>query len=237
MSKPAKNTLALVSCSNFRVAITASKKLKARTIKEVLATVKYEKQGAASAILAGLFLHRTKASLKHGEWGGFIENELAKAMKWTAATAGKNTSYYQRLSTEFYEQAGLKQAEIIAALDGQKAASKTVAAALHAFIGDLSLNELLIKFDIKSVGLSSSLKNGGGGGGKLTDAEKFDQAREQAWEETWTSVQRIRASLTEPEKLQLLTDPKQIEKLQAELIEANQLAAQRLADLRKTKAA
>jgi len=238
MSKPAKITLALVSCSTFRVTASATKKLKATTIKQVSAVARLEAQTAAGAIIAGLNLHRVKASAAHGEFGKFIQMELAKAMEWTGGTATTNASYYMRLSGQFVEKAGLKQSDIIAALDGNKAANKILHAALEKFIDGNSLTELLIKFRIKGVNLHKELTSGEteNEDGGLTDDQKFTQAREQAWEETWNSVQRIRASLTEPEQLQLLSDPAQLEKLKAELIEANKLTDERLDALRKAKA-
>ena len=82
MSKPATNTLALVSCPAFKVSTTAANKLKARTLKEVSAVFKLEKQAAAGAIIAGFNLHRTKASLPHGKFVPFLEKELAAAKQY-----------------------------------------------------------------------------------------------------------------------------------------------------------
>ncbi|MFA6168790.1 MAG: hypothetical protein WC700_19355 [Gemmatimonadaceae bacterium] len=220
---------------------TAANKLKARTLKEVSAVFKLEKQAAAGAIIAGFNLHRTKASLPHGKFVPFLEKELAAAGGWSAGTATKNASFYMRLATAFYEKAGLKQVDVITALDGNKTTGKALRASLEKFVGDQSLTELLIKHGIKGVGLKTALGNGdddqGGGDGDLTPAQKAEQARTQAWEESWTSTQRLRAAFSEPEKLQLLDDPKQLETLKAELVAINKLADERITALRSAKSA
>lgn len=241
MSKPAKKSLSLVASSSFKVAVNATKKLKATTIKQVAAVAKLELQSAAGAMIAGFNLHRVKSSCEHGEFGKFLHNDLAKAMGWTAGTATTNASYYMRISSAFYEVSGLKEAQVIAALDGNKAANKLLHAALEKFIDGHSLTELLIQHGIKGVGLKTALEESkpapAAGDDEQTAEDKIAQARTQAWEESYKAVESIRAALTEPEKLQLLNDPKQLETLQGQLVEINRLAAERLAALRKSNAA
>jgi len=239
MSTPAKETLALVSAPAFHLAAPAAKKLMIRTLRDFVTFTKLEKTAALTATTTGLNLHRVKISAK-GEFRTFIEVDLAKKMGWAETTAVKNASYYMRLSTAFFEGSGLKPAEIIAALDGNKVARKKLNAALKAFVADLSLNELLIQHGIKGVGLKTELDDAKSASRKalpISDEDKIAQARTQAWEEIYSAVERTRAGLTEPEKLQLLNDPKQLETLQGQLVEINKLAAQRIADLRKANAA
>lgn len=241
MPKPAKKSLSLVASPEFKVMANGTKKLKVTTIKQVAAVAKLEVQSSTGAIIAGFNLHRVKSSCVHGEFGKFLQNDLAKAMGWTAGTATTNASYYMRLSAAFYETSGLTEAQVIAALDGSKAARKVLDAALQKFIDGHSLTELLIQHGIKGVGLKTALEDSkpapAAGDDEQTTEDKIAQARVQAWEESYKAVESIRAALTEPEKLQLLNDPKQLETLQGQLVEINRLAAERLAALRKSNAA
>jgi len=239
MSKPATNTISLVASSAFHLAAPAAKKLMGRTLRDFVTFTKLEKKAASTAVVTGFSLHRVKVSAK-GEFRQFIECDLSKKMNWTPDTAVKNSSFYMRLATAFYESAGLSQTTVIAALDGDAKANKAFNAALSKFIGDLSLNEVLIREGIKGVGLKTALEDSkpapAGNDAALSAEDKIAQARVQAWEENWTAAQRIRAALTEPEQLQLLTDPKQLETLHAELVELNKLTADRLATLRNANA-
>jgi hypothetical protein len=240
MPKPAKKSLSLVASPDFKVAANGTKKLKVTTIKQVAAVAKLDAQTTTGAIIAGFNLHRVKTSCEHGEFGKFLQNDLAKAMGWTAGTATTNASYYMRLSTAFYETSGLKEAQVIAALDGSKAARKALGDALQKFIDGHSLTELLIQHGIKGVGLKTALedsKPAPAGDDEQTTEDKIAQARTQAWEESYKAVESIRAALTEPEKLQLLNDPKQLETLKGQIVEINKLADERIAALRKANAA
>lgn len=232
-----KHSLAVVSDSSFAVAGPAVKKLRASTAKQVAAVLDMEIKTAVGAIIAGLGLHRTKASLKNGEFTPYLETELAKAGRWTAATAVKNASHFMRLANVFLDKSGINMDAVLAGLDGKNAKARApLLEALKAFVGEHSFNELLIKYDIKSVGLKTALTIEAAAEEPKTDASNLAEAAARAWEESYGAVQLLRGTFTEPEKLQLLTDPQQIETLQNEALEISRMAADRLAALRAAKA-
>lgn len=235
MSKTAKHALSLVSSSAFSVPKTALAKLRKTTAEQVAAVYHMEHVTAMAAITAGLNLHRTKASLEHGDFRPYIEQELAKSCGWTSGTAVKNASYFMRLATAFLEKARLSSPAVLAGLNGEEKNGGAFQGALKKFVGEHSLTELLIKHDIKGVGLKTALTiEAGDDDNTPVDLEAV---RARTWEQTYAAVKRLRSAFTEPEKLQLLTDPKQIETLHDEALEVTRLANARLEALKAQKAA
>lgn len=241
-----KNTHALtvLATPEFVVAKNDLEKLQAAACAQVAAVSVMETDAAKAGILAGITLHRVKASMPHGEFGAFLTGTLAKSKKWTPATATKNASFYMRLALVFLDKSKLGKADLLA-LPGDKSQLtlegkdlKKFGDKLKGFVGESSLTELLIKYGIKGVGLKTALEAEAAGeddGNKLTPAQIATAAREATWQEVWNSTQMLRASLTEPERLQHLTDPAQIEQLKAEIVEINRIADDRLAALRSVK--
>ncbi|HEY8836678.1 MAG TPA: hypothetical protein VIO16_03150 [Dehalococcoidia bacterium] len=195
--------------------------------------------------MAGLTLHRVKASTPHGKFGSFIEQKLTKVNFWTAGTAKTNASYYMRLALAFVEKARADKGALLAlpndatTLDlGDTANAKKLAAALEKFVGDLSLTELLIKHNIKGVGLKTELAVGDDDAedpSEMTPAQRATFEREQAFMEAWNSTQAIRAAFTDPDKAHLISDPKKVQQIKHEVIELNKLLDDRLANLRAAK--
>lgn len=242
MARPAKHALTVLASPELRVANGEVKKLQSAAVTQFKAVAEMESNTAKAGILVGITLHRVKASMP-GEFREWVETMLPKGNKWTPKTAVKNASFYMRLALVFLEKTKLAKADVLAvgdraALDlGDVAAAKTFVAKLETFVGEHSLNELLIKHDIKSVGLKTALIEEGTEEGtnenELTPAQKLKQARELAWQEAWTATETLIQTLTAPEKIQLLSDAKQIETLKGQLQEATKLADERLNALRK----
>ncbi len=238
MSKPEKQTSALtvLSAPELRAPAGTIDQLKEAAIGQIEAVARMEGQAAIGGILAGLTLHRVKASLKHGEFGPWTE-------KFTTGEHFKirktQVSYYMRLAVAFIEEAGADKDNLIALGDSGEmldladtAAGQALASKLKKFAGDNSLNELLIKHGIKGVGLKSSLATEKAEENPISPEASMQAAREMAWEQSYNAVRQIRAALSEPDQIQLLNDPKQIELLKAELVEVNKLADARLQALR-----
>lgn len=239
MSKTS-HALTLVADPKFAVAKDDLAKLKESAVLQVSAISELESKAALGALLAGLTLHRVKASLPHGQFGQWLAQISTSGGNLTVKKSQAHN--YMRLALVFLERAKVQKPDLLAlpgdqlALevgDGHPARSFFTKAAK--FVGDLSLNELLIKHGIKGVGLKSALLADGEDDESLSPEEKLVRSRERAWQETFESVQRIRASLTEPARAQLLSDPGQIKTLKAEVVELNKLLDDRLADLSATK--
>lgn len=256
MPKTAKYALKVLAAPELRAAKPDLKQLQAAAVDMLQGVSNSENRAAKAAPIAGILLLRVKASLPHGQFTPWMEkltgeekDKDGKAQKRTTGAllprlSVRQLQYYMRLSLVFLEKTKLEKPDLLAlgdgktALDlGDKHKAKDFMAALDEFVGDRSLNELLIKHDIKSVGLKTELDQENedeDDDDELTPAQKAAQERESAWLSLWNPSQEIRAALTDPNKLQLL-DAKKVEQLKDELVEAAKLANERLTALRDAK--
>jgi hypothetical protein len=240
MSKT-NNALALVSQPEFAVAKDGLAKLKEAAVLQASAISELESKAALGAIIAGLTFHRVKASLNHGEFGPWIAQISTSGGNLNIKKSQAN--HYMRLAMVFLEKAKVQKPDLLALPGDQMALevgdghpARQFFTKAQKFVGDLSLNELLIKHGIKGVGLKTELAQGAEDDEAQTPEQKAAVARERAWAETFESVQRIRANLTETARMHLLTDPKHIEILKSELVEVSKLLDDRLANLRAVNA-
>ena len=105
---------------------------------------------------------------------------------------------------------------------GDSHEARALVGKLEKFVADCSLDELLIKYGIKGVGLKTALTDEAAAEVALTPEEQAAREaaeRDGAWQTTWESVQTLRHHFTEPAKLNLITDPVKIEQLKAEVVE------------------
>lgn len=236
------HALTLVADPAFAVEKSEVENLQKTALQMVAAVGQMEGRAATAAILAGITLHRVKASLKHGEFRPWLESNVHHGghLKKTSA------NYYMRLAATFLESAKITKPLLLTlpgdqtALDlGDEHPARDLFAKITRFVGECSLSELLIKHGIKGVGLKTELEKQQAAE-EAEDARTPEQqaaaARARAWEETYGAVQRLRAAFTEPDQVQHLTDPQQIERLHAEALEVAQLAAARLQALRQIAA-
>lgn len=244
MPKPTKHALALVSDSDFAVKTPALTSLQQTAIAQIAAVTQMESQAALCGVLAGITLHRVKASMKHGDFRPWLDNPNVNfGSHLTPSSRVKTANNLMRLASVFLESAKVTKPALLAlpgdqtALDlGDAHPAKELMAKARKFVGDHSLTELLIKHEIKGVGLKTTLAAESANEDGDTP-QTIEQARAHAWEESYAAVQRLRAAFTEPEQVQLLTDPAQIETLKREALEVSQLAEARLKALRDAKAA
>jgi len=241
MPKPSTHALTILASPELAVAHDGIAKLQAAAVAQVEAVVRSQRFTAQGAILAGLTLHRVKASIPHGSFGGFIAQKLTGINNWKPGTAKVNASYYMRIATLFVERARVTKPDLLA-LPGDQTTltlgdtheARALVAKLEKFVGECSLDELLIKHGIKGVGLKTELMDAAAAELPLTEQEeaaRLAERQESAWLATWESVQLVRAHLVEPAKFNLITDPKKLETLKSELVEINRLASERIAVL------
>ncbi len=160
------NALVLLSHPEFAVKKDGLAKLSEVAVAQVAAVGELESKAAIGAVVAGLTLHRVKASLPHGKFRDWQEKHLAKIQGWSKATAVKNVSYYMRLSQIFVERTKIQKPTLLAlpgdqlALDvGDSHQAKEFFSKVSKFVGGISLTDLLIKHGIRSVGLKKELAN------------------------------------------------------------------------------
>lgn len=229
--KPAKHALTVLASSDISTTGGNLAALQKSAIDQMALISRLESESAIRAIFVGLALHRIKASLKHGQFGPWIDKNIEQKKS--------QTNNYMRLAIAALEATKAGKAELVAlpedvaSIDKNDRTARQFVEKLTKWVGDLSLNELLIKHEIKGVGLKTALTEQGNDAEELTPAQKLKQARENAWQEAWSATETLIQSLTAPEKIQLITDMKQIETLKGQLQEATKLADERLTALRK----
>ncbi len=137
------------------------KKLQAAAVEQCAAVGQMESKAAMGAVLAGITLHRVKASMPHGKFGPWVESNSHSG----ANLKQRQCNYYMRLAQVFLEKARVQTPDLLALpgdqnalAEGGTAATKRFIAKLGTFVGDLSLTELLIKHGIKGVGLKTALE-------------------------------------------------------------------------------
>jgi hypothetical protein len=237
MAKTSTQTLVLLASSELRADQQELDRLTRGVIENMTMMRRLRGEEALRGLLVGMMLHRVKHSLPHGQFGPWIRANVHDF-------GDRYVNYLMRLSLAFIDKAKVNKPELLAlpgeqvelALEGKEGAQRRFLEKAVKFVGELSLNELLIKHGIKSVGLKTELMEGEGDqDDELTPEQRAQYAREQAWLETWTAAQQLRASLTEPDKISLITEPQHLEQLKAEVVELNKLVDERLAILRAVK--
>jgi hypothetical protein len=157
---------------------------------------------ALRGLLVGMALVRIKHSMPHGTFGPWVqENITAFGDRWA--------SYLMRLGLAFAEKAKVTKPELLAipgdqtelALDTMEGAQRRFVEKAVKFVGELSLNELLIKYGIKAVGVKT----------ELTKAEATEQ-KVDFYAEVAERVDGFRALVTSRESLMRLP-PQQLDLL------------------------
>ncbi len=148
MASPSKHALTVIAQAQISTTMEISK-LQSVALQQLEMIRRMERDSALRAILVGLMLHRVKVSLKHGEFGPWIAENVEGVGK-------SQVNYYMRLATAFLEKTRLVKAELLAMPDNTTSlADDDLARAFMSkaekFVGDCSLNELLIKYSIKGV--------------------------------------------------------------------------------------
>lgn len=166
-----------------------------------------ERMNAARAILVGIGLHAVKASLKHKQFTPWMEANLTQGKIWTKTTAIKNASFFMRLAIAFVDQAKPTRPEMLAitaagsvSTDGANAEGmKKIMARIDKFIGDRSLNEMLVDEGIKTSGSSS------GGSKAAIDVGGTSTGDDPLFADTASHLMGLRSLLLDPETVKRFT--------------------------------
>lgn len=134
---------------------------------QLVAIPRLEREAAARAILAGLTLHRVKASLAHGEFGKWLNQirttgaNLGDQQKRTTGSlldiTDRQCQFYMKLATVFVAKARVTKPDLLALpgdqtqllLEGGEGEAREFFSKLSKFVGGKSLNELLSDHGIK----------------------------------------------------------------------------------------
>jgi len=151
------NALALVADPAFAVANSDLEKLQFAAVAQIAAVAQMESNAARGGVLAGITLHRVKASLGHGSFRPWLESANVNfGSHLSAHSRVKIANNYMRLASAFLEKAKVTKPSLLA-LPGDQTAielgdnhpSRDLFEKLDSFVGTLSLNELLIAHGIK----------------------------------------------------------------------------------------
>lgn len=184
--------------------------LQTATISQLALIRRLESESALRAVLVGLALHRIKASLPYGQFGPWLaQNVEAKRSQ---------ANNYMRLSTAFIAQARATKVELLAmpgdlALSSEEPGARKLLAKALSFVGECSLNELLVKYGIKGVTREGDEPANDGSPATEADGQLF-------FAEIAEHVLGIRTSVLNPQNIARLT-PRQLDDLRAELANLN----------------
>lgn len=212
------HALTVLATPEFAVAKDDIKKLQEAAVEQCSAVAKMESNAAKGAVLAGLTLHRVKASLPYGQFGKWVEKISTSGGKVTVKKSQANN--YMRLSSVFLERCKVQKPDLLAlpgdqtALDlGDGAEARTLFSKLHKFVGECSLNELLVKYGIKGV-----VREGDPGTEEETAAPAAGAA-EDYFAEVAESVMGFRSIVTSRDALVRLS-PQQLDTLHESVTDA-----------------
>lgn len=159
--------------------------------------------GSFHALCVGAELWKAKAVSKHGEFKPWIEQNVPTSAYRTCAD-------YMKLTQIFAEKAKLTAEEALAMgkllpKGAKSGPAKSAAAKLDAFIGDLSVHELMIKHGVRGVGLKAELTEGDAppaieaGNGQMDLSLVWEQVYEPA--KSLAELLAEQASRLKPEQL------------------------------------
>ena len=223
MKTDSKNqALVLVNTPEWAVAGDEVKHLQDLAVEQLGAISKMENAAAMGSIIAGLTLHRVKASMKHGTFGKWLDQIRTGGANLEKRPSGsflevtqRHAQRYMSLALHFLDECKVQLPELLALPGDQLTLDladghdhNDLLVKLRKFCGSCSLNELLIKHDIKSVGLKKELtaqkageeKAAGAAAAPPTPEELYEQSRD----EVGSALLRLETLLIEENRLQYL---------------------------------
>lgn len=165
-----------------------------------------ERQAAAHAILAGMTLHRVKASLPHGQFMPWVDQIRTTGANLKGVDQ-RQVNYYMKLATVFIGKAKVTAPDVLALpgdqtqllLEGGEGEARAFFGKLSKFVGTKSLNELLSEHEIKG---SKKL----GGKRESEESEEPDTAPVPTPEELAAQAKTELADWMEQGRQLLITD-------------------------------
>ena len=236
--KPAakKHALTVLAAPELTVQKDGVKKLQSAAVVQCAAVNQMESKAAMGAVLAGLTLHRVKASMPHGKFGAWVE-QISTSGGNLPAVKKSQANNYMRLALAFVERTRVQKPDLLAlpgdqtALElGDSATTRRFMGKLQGFVGECSLNELLIKHGIKGVGLKTALEQAEG----ADPSTGSGQGIEDFFGEVAERVYGLRQIVTSRESL-LRLSPKQLDTLRDALADAHAQFEKLYAEARGTK--
>lgn len=144
------HSLSIINDASLRADKSELALLQKAAIEQHHRITRSDAENALRCLFLGCALHRIKASLKHGDFGPWIENHFPRASR-------RQVTYYMKAALVFIDRAKVQKPELLAlpgdqldlAVDGPDSTARRFAAKAMKFIGELSFAELLVKYGIK----------------------------------------------------------------------------------------
>lgn len=202
------NALAIVNAPEWAVKNDGVKKLQEAAVMQLGAIAEMENRAAMGGILAGLTLLRVKASMAHGAFGKWL-SQIRTSGANLPKINHRQANYYMSLALVFLERAKVTKPDLLALPGDQMALdladnheARAFMEKLRKFTGEHSLNELLIKHDIKAVGLKKELsaKKAREDAVPVTADDLYEQSRDEIGD----ALLRLETLLLEENRLQYL---------------------------------
>lgn len=220
MSKSHKHALTVFTDPKLRAA-TPVEQLTQVAQQQLAAIPNLENEAAVRAIFLGLTLQKLRAIAPHGTWEETLKQIVTSVTIWTPKTALTNGKYYMRLASFFVEKTRVTVPEMLAlpgdqtelAIDENSSAqARRFSEKLGKFVGQWSLNELLVRHGIKGVQREDD------GNENQPPEKQLQNAREKVWEKVWNGTEALLEVLTAEDEIHYLDD-KKVELLSQRVLE------------------
>lgn len=177
MASTSEKALAVVTATPPKVqSLHFLRQARAALAKRAALIFRTEREAACHAIALGMLLWQVKGTLPKGEFKKWIEANIE-------GRGYRSCAYWMKLALCFAEKSGLKADECSAVAQWKpKGKGNTGAAKLDKFVGELSLNELMIKHGLRGVGLKGELTAGDEAPPAITAGEQLELLWSQAYE-------------------------------------------------------
>jgi hypothetical protein len=229
MSKPSQKTLVTLTTlrpeseaqgSNLHVRVNLDLLID-RANQQYAEIKRGDQSNSLRGIFLGLLFWQIKNEAGHGKF-------MAVATERMPDIGQTTRSHYMKLAAVFVEKSRLALPERMNIPDAQLALHLGDASGIEQemvrkaidFVGQLSLHELMIKYEIRAVGLAGKLRDEADAENDvpLPPDEELRRRREQIFGETAEHVMRLHKTLTTADELQYL-ESSQLEMIDNQLIE------------------
>lgn len=225
MSKPSPKTLVTLTHlhpENTQIGKLANLDALFQRAAEQHALIKRDDRATTlRALFLGLLLYQIKNECEHGQFMKMATERLSDLPQRTRQDYMKLAYVYvEKTKLALPERLTIPDAQMALQMDGAAGTEREMIDKAMSFIGELSLHELMIKYDIRAVGLKGKLSDEADAesDAPLPPDEELRRRREQLFGECAEHVMSLHKTLTTAEELMLL-DPTQLDSIDSQLIE------------------
>lgn len=200
MAKPNTiSALSIVGSAELKADTEQLSLLQASAVEQFRRMRAMREEEALRGVLLGLTLHRVKASLPHGEFGKWAKMHATFGERWV--------NYLMKLALIFIDKSKATKPELLAcpgdqialAIDGMEGEQRRFVTKAKKFVGELSLAELLDKYEIKT---GKKLGGAREKGEEEQTPPTPEELAQQTRDEIGTGIQKLEQLLITENRLQ-----------------------------------